>query len=421
MFATRPEPARSRGTSKPAPGVVAHEAGAHPSNVVEGITGELGPIDPAVFGIDSSDFVTHAAPVGAGSGSRSGPPVDPFYPMAGEMADEFMSTLQPLREAIASQIKDGRTGRKLVHLHDDFEAYVNAVYTDSLEIRASFIPGIPNDVMESIRKKRARELAQKSPGFTSPETRVVHIYTRGTPGFVTIHEMIHAYTDKYIYSLGSIVLEGLADYFTSVVCEQNDIPFRASYAAELSAIQILAETVGQSTLASWAFMGNEDGIKAIIEANGVGTWKKYKVALRKGQYDVARNLILGAGQMYQSTTSMNEEGAAILDDGINTMRSFEQERLESQWPPEARSPVTLRMLRRLTLGGVEVGGVNRGGRHGIRSSWKAFFVSDSGETETRIVSVESDMTYVAIPHESKPGDLDVVELRPSVARDDTHE
>src|SRR5262249_17783684 len=113
-------------------------------------------------------------------------------PMSGKEADRAIDRTPEVAGYIHNDILQGITGDKLVHIHDNFDDYVKACHDDALPVQTLYRPGLKGDELEKAKWELARELA-KAPGFTNPQTHVVHVY-KDAPRFVTIHEMMHAHT-----------------------------------------------------------------------------------------------------------------------------------------------------------------------------------------------------------------------------------
>lgn len=373
-------------------------------------TGPRPAVDPAIFGIDASDFVTHAAPYGLGS---AGADIDRQRTLTGIEADELIATVPFIHELVKGQIEKGFTGANLVRFYTDREAYAFAWFMDSAEVATVGGGILSGEALKQARWAAARRLAASAPGFTSARSRRVHIYTPDAPGFVTIHEMIHAYTDTNV--LGTAVFnEGLADYFTGLICRQNEIPFHAAYSQEHAAMSLLAGAVGDQALASFTFGGHEQRLASVLDSKGEQTWHRYKRAIMARRFDDAASLLWGAKDLYESTESTQEAAESALDKGLEAYRHSERERQEATWGRPGTDVIRIRMTRRETHAGVKTGIVQRGGKHGVRRNWTAAFVKQGGTTiPTTIIDLESNRTWVALP-DGHEGELDEVELYPAL-------
>jgi hypothetical protein len=406
MFATRPESPYLFGTKKTDRTTTMTEAGAQHTPSFDGIDGTLGPIDPLALGVDPSDFAVHA-----GAGASSSSTTDFNYPLSGKEGDALLAKAS-FRDAIRDQIMTGKTGEKLVHLHDNLADYTEAFYRDSLEAQLYGVGRVEGAARDAARREFARREARKYPAFTNRNTRVVHIHTAGTPAFVTIHEMIHVYTHDHVYK-HIVIVEGLADYFTEKVCKQNDIPFKSSYAEERAAMELLARTVGDTNLANFAFQGTQDVIRSIVDLKGAGTWDLYRDTVDQRRFSDAAELLRGAKGIHEAKTALEEESGRMSDDLERAKLAARNDYERATWGAEGKKAVALRPTGTRRIAGKTTASIERGGTHGIREHWIATLEMEDGSvTSTTIATVESTRTYVTVPEAMETRDIKHVKLSP---------
>jgi hypothetical protein len=405
MFATRPESPYVFGTKKTDRTTTMTEAGPQHVPNFDGIDGTLGPIDPLALGVDPSDFVVHSGSAG-GSGRKN------FNtPLSGGEVDALLAT-SSFRDAIRDQVMTGKTAATRIRFHDTLDEYTEAFFQDSLEAQLVGYPDLEGEARIAARRSFAKTEARKSPAFTNTSLGISHIYTVGTPAFVTIHEAIHIYTSTDLINL-MVMVEGLADYFTRMVCAQNGIPFRSSYADELAAMDLLAKTVGEMNLANFTFEGTQGPIRDIVDLKGKGTWDLYKDTVNDRNYAAAAELLRGAKGIHDAKTALETETDRMRDDLDRATTAARHDYERATWGVEGETAIAMRPTNSRVIGGTTAVSIERGGKHGVREHWNATVEMDDGPTlATTIVALESNRTYVRLPKGIEMASIKLVKVSP---------
>ena len=114
---------------------------------------------------------------------------------------------------------------------------------------------------------------------TTPPTVYIH-ETRQHPATV-VHEALHLYSsDKMRAKVPSSVKEGMTEYFTRQIVEQEKIIERTNYEDEFQAVSELAQLAGETTMREAYFEGDLKGLEdAVDHARAPGTYHNWTVSM----------------------------------------------------------------------------------------------------------------------------------------------
>ncbi len=337
-------------------------------------------------------------------------------PMSGAQADKFIENTSEISGFIKGDLEKGIDGAHAVQFHDDMESYVKAWRYDSIAVPSTWAPHLDAAALDKLRWDTARELAS-APGFTNYETHKIHIYTKGTPAFVTIHEVVHLHTDKDVYArMGDNFVEGLADYYAGVVCAKNHLPFFAAYDEQAKTVAALERQIGNDNLAALAFAANIEGAQAIVDTKAPGTWKQFTKQLKAGEYKQAREALEGV----KDANDAHLAAAQADRDKSDRADAAKQEAAEAAerktWPKEASAPIKGRVISYSVIDGKMRYSVGLGGANGVRDNWTAAVPRhDQPPLTAPLLHVGSRMSTFELPLDAV-GQIDMVELDPRAHR-----
>lgn len=126
---------------------------------------------------------------------------------------------------------------------------------------------------------------------TKPPTVYIH-EVRRNPGTV-IHEALHLYSSNKMRALvPDDVKEGMTEYFTRQIIEQENIVERENYEDEYKAVAELAEVVGEKAMREAYFEGKVKELEAAVDAaRSAGTFHNWSVSMDAGDWDGAHSAL----------------------------------------------------------------------------------------------------------------------------------
>lgn len=219
---------------------------------------------------------------------------------------------------------------------------------------------------------------------------------------MTIHELMRVHTHPFVYGMGEVFIEGLAEYFAVSVCRENKIPHANAYPDERRAMEALADAVGFEALAKLAFHGDVRAVQEAVDSIGPGSWKSYVASLRDRDFPAARKTLVGVKaanrQQLERREALDAALAEHLEIAERTRRDVTRAVERAEWGAEATKP----QRRRIIGAQVEPGGtrltIGAGGRDGIREGWNARVkLGDGRLLDVTVERVDTRTSQIRIP------------------------
>jgi hypothetical protein len=121
----------------------------------------------------------------------------------------------------------------------------------------------------------------------------IHIHQdRGEAG-TAIHESIHLFADtSYMATLGFNANEGTTEYFTRMICTEQNITRGSFYVSNRQSIEALVAATSQELVAKAYFNGAIAALRTTVDASkGAGTFSTWTSHMQAGNYGAANGVL----------------------------------------------------------------------------------------------------------------------------------
>ena len=198
---------------------------------------------------------------------------------SGEQVDAYLDASPFIRDYIEEKAESGIRAQGHVHIHtpsefvDEWVAYAMTRTNSATGNRYT--------------EEEARAAEPNINAFR--DGTEIHIHQdRGEAG-TAIHESMHLYSDDgYRNRVGSNANEGTTEFFTRMVCEEQEITRGAFYTRQRRSVETLVEATSDELLAGAYFQGNIDALESSVDSaageNGFTNWITF---MKAGRYSDA--------------------------------------------------------------------------------------------------------------------------------------